>query len=128
MLFKGITKKFKLTNEQQYNTIGQFWDEMSLLYGLENIIGLGYKWTNDEIYYAIGLKNGEIPSFNFTMLLPEEGWTVVEGRTELLKEIYDDIYINGPLDIEIETFDSNGNCKIMYYRNKSSCLDTLKNN
>ena len=28
MIFYGITKDFDLTDEQQYDTIGQFWDEM----------------------------------------------------------------------------------------------------
>ena len=26
MIFKGITKSFSLKNEDQYNTIGAFWD------------------------------------------------------------------------------------------------------
>ena len=44
MLFKGISKEFSLLKEDQYNTIGAFWDEMEALYGLENLQGLGYKW------------------------------------------------------------------------------------
>ena len=40
MLFKGISKEFSLLKEDQYNTIGAFWDEMSLLYGLENLQGV----------------------------------------------------------------------------------------
>lgn len=48
MQFNGISRVFKLTNEQQYETIGRFWDEMALIYGLENLRGLGYKWENDE--------------------------------------------------------------------------------
>ena len=39
MIFKGISKEFSLLNEDQYNTIGEFWDEMALLYGLENLQG-----------------------------------------------------------------------------------------
>lgn len=53
MQFNGIARVFKLTNEEQYETIGQFWDEMARDYGLENLRGLGYKWENDEISYAI---------------------------------------------------------------------------
>jgi hypothetical protein len=42
MVFSGISRVFDLTDEQQYETIGQFWDEMAALYGLENLRGLGY--------------------------------------------------------------------------------------
>ena len=44
MIFNGISRVFKLTSEEQYETIGRFWDEMSLIYGLENLRGLGYKF------------------------------------------------------------------------------------
>ena len=50
MLFKGISKEFSLLNEDQYNTIGSFWDEMEALYGLENLQGLGYKWEKGVIF------------------------------------------------------------------------------
>ena len=33
-----------------------------------------------------------------------------------LKEIYDEIYKNGKLKYEIETFTEDGKCKIKYYR------------
>jgi hypothetical protein len=56
MLFFGITKEFSLIDEDQYNTIGAFCDELYLIYGLENLQGLCYKWENNKIYYAIGLK------------------------------------------------------------------------
>ena len=38
MIFIGIAKEFCLTNKQQYDTIGRFWDEMANLYGLENLL------------------------------------------------------------------------------------------
>ena len=116
MLFTGISRVFNLTNQEQYETIGAFWDELSLKYGLENLQGLGYKWSNNEIYYAIGLKNGIIPDSDFHFSLPDEGWIEVNGETDNLKEIYDEIYKAGPLTFEIETFDENGKCKIKYYR------------
>ena len=53
MLFTGISKEFSLKNENKYNTIGDFQDKISELYGLENLQGIGYKWDN-KIYYAIG--------------------------------------------------------------------------
>ena len=116
MLFIGITKQFSLDYEEQYNTIGEFWDEMSLKYGLENLQGLGYLWENNIIYYAIGLKNGVIENHNFSIELPDNGWIIFNGKTDELKEIYDEIYKLGPLKYEIETFDEDGNCKIKYYR------------
>ena len=116
LIFKGIAKEFSLFNNDQYNTIGKFWDEMSALYGLENLQGLGYKWAGGKIYYAIGLKVGDIPNDNFSMQLPDTGWTVVHGKTDNLQGIYNEIYKSGPLQYEIETFQENGDCQIKYYR------------
>ena len=116
MIFVGIAREFSLENENQYNTIGDFWDEMSSLYGLENLQGLGYKWENNKIYYAIGLKVGKIKDFNFTTELPDEGWIKIHGKTDDLKVIYDEIYKTGRLKYEIETFTLSGNCTIKYYR------------
>ena len=116
MTFKGISKKFSLLNENQYNTIGDFWDEMASLYGLENLQGLGYKWAVGEIYYAIGLKVGDIKSYNLCIELPDEGWNTIDGETDNLKKIYNEIYQSGPLKYEIETFTESGQCRIKYYR------------
>ena len=116
MNFCGITKDFSLSNEQQYDTIGQFWDEMAMLYGLENLQGLGYRWKDGLLSYAIGLKNGCVNGWNFRMELPEQGWVTVTGKTAYLKQLYDEIYQDGALQYEIETFDEDGNCKIKYYR------------
>ena len=116
MLFIGITKTFSLKNEDQYNTIGDFWDELSLLYGLENLQGLGYKWEKGKIFYAIGLKKGEIENANFRIELPDDGWQIVEGETDRLKEVYDELYKTGRLKYEIETFTEEGKCLIQYYR------------
>ena len=116
MIFKGIAKEFSLLNNDQYNTIGNFWDTMSLLYGLENLQGLGYKWEGNTIFYAIGLKNEDIQEYNLSIELPDSGWITVEGETDHLKEIYEEIYKEGQLKYEIETFDENGKCQIKYYR------------
>ena len=116
MIFKGIAKSFSLQNNDQYNTIGAFWDDMALLYGLENLQGLGYKWENGTIYYAIGLKHGEIDNCNFCIELPDDGWIVTHGKTDNLPNIYNEIYKFGPLKYEIETFTENGNCTIRYFR------------
>ena len=116
MKFSGIKKTFSLLNEDQYNTIGAFWDELSEVYGLENLIGLGMNWRDNKMDYVIGLKNGTITNSNYEVDLPDNGWVEVIGQTDNLKEIYDVIYQDGPLKYEIETFDENGSCKIMYYR------------
>ena len=120
MVFKGISKTFSLLNEKQYDTIGAFWDEMSDIYGLENLVGLGYKWHNGKIDYAIGLKNGEIDGCNLTITLPDDDWVEVRGKTDNLKQIYDEIYKNGALTFEIESFYNNGDCIIKYYRKKNN--------
>lgn len=116
MIFKGIFKEFSLRNDDQYNTIGDFWNEMALLYGLENLQGLGYKWEGDVIFYAIGLKVGDIKDYNLCIELPDAGWAVVVGKTAELKEIYEEIYKAGRLKYEIESFFENGKCRIKYYR------------
>ena len=116
MVFKGITKIFLLTNEQQYETIGNFWDELSAIYGMENLQGLGYNWQGNTMAYAIGLKNGVIPNANAEVLLPDDGWSVYKGRTDDLKAIYDEIYKDGRLQFEIETFTENGDCEILFVR------------
>ena len=92
MLFAGISRVFSTINDDQYNTIGAFWDELSEKYGLETLRGLGYNWTKDTIGYAIGLKEGIIEGANCEIELPDDGWTTVSGRTDELGKIYDDIY------------------------------------
>ena len=118
MIFKGITRSFSLKNEDQYNTIGAFWDEMEALYGLENLLGLGYKWQNGKIEYAIGLKKGNIEGYNLTIELPDNDWVTVKGKTHNLKQIYNEIYASGALTYELESFFNSGDCVIKYYREK----------
>ena len=120
MIFRGIKRTFSLLGEDQYNTIGEFWDEMSVVYGLENLRGLGYNWHGTTMEYAIGLKNGDIKDYNFSIDLPDSGWTVAEGETDNLKQMYDEIYKSGALDYEIESFSESGKCRIEYYRKNSN--------
>ena len=116
MTFQGISREFSLACEEQYDTIGAFWDELTKIYGLEALLGLGYKWENGKIFYAIGLKSGIIDGCNFSIELPNGGWEAVSGETKKLKEIYDEIYKSGRLKYEIEEFYENGSCKIRYIR------------
>ena len=119
MIFKGISKTFSLINNEQYNTIGAFWDEMADIYGLENLCGLGYNWKGSTMDYAIGFKNGDIDNYNVSINLPDNDWIIANGKTEELSKLYNEIYKNGALTYEIETFYENGNCVVEYYRKKS---------
>lgn len=116
MKFVGIGKTFSTRNENQYNTIGEFWDALSKEYGKENLRGLGHHWTSDTIEYVIGLKNGTIEHANVFVELPDDGWCRATGKLSELGKIYDEIYRAGKLTYEIETFDENGDCEILYYR------------
>lgn len=115
MVFYGISKVFSTENNQQYDTIGAFWDELSEQYGRERLRGLGYHWTPDTIEYVIGLREGIIENTNCAVDLPDVGWMTVHGKTADLSSIYDEIYVNGRLKYEIEMFDNHGECEIWYY-------------
>ncbi len=116
MVFKGISKVFSTENETQYRTIGEFWNKQSTKYGIENLRGLGYNWTDNSIEYVIGLKNGEIEGTNIAVELPDDGWIIATGKLADLSDLYDEIYEQGKLKYEIEQFDEEGNCEISYYR------------
>ena len=116
MIFEGIGRTFSTVNERQYATIGAFWDELSAKYGLENLRGLGYGWTEHSIEYVIGLKNGRIDGANRAVELPDDGWVSVRGRTERLGQIYGEIYKDGRLKYEIECFTDEGDCEIRFLR------------
>ena len=116
MIFKGIGRTFSTENEQQYETIGAFWDSLSAEYGLENLQGLGYGWTDRSIEYVIGLKTGVIDGADRAVEVPDEGWTTVVGRTERLARIYDEIWRGGRLRFEIERFTDSGDCEIRFMR------------
>lgn len=119
MLFEGIGRTFSTENDRQYETIGAFWDELAAKYGLENLQGLGYGWTERTIEYCIGLKTGRIDGANRCLRLPDDGWTQVRGRTEDLERIYAEIYRGGRLAYEIERFTDGGDCEILYWRSGS---------
>lgn len=116
MEFVGISRTFSTIGDKQYETIGAFWDELSEIYGRENLQGLGYNWTESSIEYVMGLKDGVIEGQNITVTLPDTGWECVSGRVDQLSEIYTVIYQEGPLKYEIEMFDDKGNCEIAYWR------------
>ena len=119
MLFRGIGRTFSTENDQQYETIGAFWDELAAKYGRVNLQGLGYGWKARSIEYVIGLIDEEIDGENRTVTLPDMGWVTVRGRTAELGKTYEQIYQEGRLEYEIERFTDSGDCEIMYYRSTS---------
>ena len=122
MIFKGHSKIFSTINNKQYESIGDFWDEMILKYGIENLRGLGFNWTETTIEYIIGLKNNEkfdnVNSIWKEIELPDDRWEIVVGKTDNLEKIYEDIYRISDLKYEIEKFNNDGTCEIMYIRDK----------
>ena len=119
MIFKGYTGTFSTIDNDQYRTIGDFWDFMTEKFGLENIVGLGYLWLKDEIYYAIGLKGKDIDknlqfeNFKYCEIaLPDDDWKIYRGRTEDLTKFYDEIYKNGRVKYELENFFEDGSFEI----------------
>jgi hypothetical protein len=50
------------------------------------------------------------------VILPNSGWIAVKGKTAELDMIYQEIYADGVLTYEIETFTDEGECEILYYR------------
>ncbi len=116
MTFTGIGRIFSTEGDRQYETIGAFWDELSAEYGMENLRGLGYGWTDSTIEYVIGLKEGVIPGADRDVELPDAGWTAVSGKTELLDRLYEEIWREGRLRYEIESFRQDGTCEILYLR------------
>ena len=98
MLFKGIGRTFSTENDQQYETIGAFWDDLAAKHGRGNLQGLGYGWTERSIEYVIGLIDGEIGGADQAVELPDTGWVTVKGKTANLGKIYEMIYQEGKLN------------------------------
>lgn len=123
MVFCGIGMVFSTKDEMQYRSIGEFWDTLSKRYGRENLQGLGFGWTEDTITYVIGLKQGILEdaccfpgAHPMEVMLPDSGWMQFSGRTEQLPQLYDRIYLEGPLLYEIESFSEDGSCAIRVIR------------
>ena len=101
MRFCGISRTFSTENEIQYENIGQYWDDFASLYGREAIKGLGFNWP-DCVYKEVEL--------------PDSGWKAYAGQTEDLSDMYGEIYQEGPLKYEIESFFEDGSCSLEIYR------------
>lgn len=129
MIFRGISIIFSTAHGAQYAAIGQYWDDMSNIFGRENIRGLGYNWMKDTIEYVIGMKDNSVIEIKNEELsekysravykeisLPDYGWKTYTGETNKLAEIYKKIYEEGSLNYEIESFSNVGTCKILINR------------
>lgn len=132
MIFKGYVMTFSTVGEKQYETIGKIWDLMSNLYGISNIRGLGYGWTDSSITYCFGFKEelsddvylerletvNELSQkpFRFNKIeIPDSDWKEFNGTVNTIPEVYDEVYKDGNLDFEIETFDEEGNFKTVVH-------------
>ncbi len=128
MIFNGISCRFSTVNSMQYESIGEYWDFFSNIYGRENIKGLGYNWSTDSIEYVIGLIDEEL-SFDLSKIqktypnaiykkirLPEHEWKHYRGKTEYLGQMYEEIYNEGILTYEIESFTDEGTWEILICR------------
>lgn len=124
MIFEGYSKTFSTKKNQQFQTIGAFWDTMSALCGRENLRGLGYNWSIDSIDYVIGLKSNEKIELQINemqaewkkIILPDAEWKHYHGKTNELGKLYEKIYKEGNLTYEIEEFNEDGTCIIMITR------------
>lgn len=77
MKFIGIRKVFSTKNEEQYSTIGAFWDEMSAIYGRENLMGLGCFQAPD--------RTGELFCKEDGIKVSVTGNAVLFGRADILE-------------------------------------------
>lgn len=138
MIFNGASIRFSTEGDMQYETIGMFWDLCASVYGREALRGLGYNWSDNKIEYVIGLKNNELidmetirhtyPTAQYKeIFLPEKGWEHYEAYTKELDRLYGDIYRQGPLTYEIESFREDGTCRISVTRELPE-LDILVEN
>lgn len=126
--FKGMSLVFSTKDEKQYEEIGAYWDYFSSLFGRENLEGLGYNWTEDTIEYVIGSRSRKLkfdqhnfwskyPKCEYKEIeLPTQGWITYNGETEKLGQLYEEIYKDGPLTYEIETFSEDGSCQVQIFR------------
>lgn len=124
---------FSTVGEKQFEAIGIVWDIFSNLYGIENIRGLGYGWTDNSITYCFGFKEelsddvylerletiNELVDkpFRFNKIeLPDSDWKEFNGTVDTIPELYNEVYKAGNLDFEIETFDQDGAFKsVVHY-------------
>lgn len=136
LTFIGIGRKFSIIGEDQYNTIGRFWDLMSKFTNKDDLIGFGCNWTKTDMEYYIGfiydvdyadilnnlnskMKNLKIAKFK----LGTNDWNLYEGKTKNISKMYDFIWTDKVVTSELEFFTNDGNCYLLI--NKTN--DIIKN-
>lgn len=130
LTFIGIGKKFSIIGEDQYNTIGRFWDLMSDFTNKDDLIGFGCNWTKTDMEYYIGfihdidyrnilnnlnfkMKNLKIKKFK----LDTKDWILYKGKTKNINKMYDFIWTDKVVTSELEFFTNNGNCYLLINKN-----------
>lgn len=129
MIFKGIKVTFSIENGRQYIDIARLWDVMEKYYDVDRLSGLGLNWTKDTMDYIIGFRDNSMtnevlkvikPHFTSAeyviKLLPNRDWKKYKGHVSKIKEKYSEIWKAGAVKYEIETFDKDGNMKLLIHR------------
>ena len=129
MIFKGIKVTFSTENGRQYIDIAKFWDIMEKHYDVDRLSGLGLNWTKNTMDYIIGFRDNSMTnevlkvikpyytSAEYVIkLLPNRDWEKYKGHVSKIKEKYSEIWKAGAVKFEIETFDKDGNMKLLIHR------------
>lgn len=129
MIFKGIKVTFSIENGRQYIDIAKFWDIMEKYYDVDRLSGLGLNWTKNTMDYIIGFRDNSMTnevlkvikpyytSAEYVIkLLPNRDWKKYKGHVSKIKEKYSEIWKAGAVKFEIETFDKDGNMKLLIHR------------
>lgn len=129
MIFRGIKVTFLLENERQYVDIAKFWSIMEKYYDVNKLSGLGFNWTDTTMDYVIGFRDNSMtaaeldkikPYFRSAeyviKLLPKDNWKKHIGHVSQIKEKYNELWKAGAIKYEIETFDEEGNMKLLIHR------------
>lgn len=121
MFVAGWMKRFPCGHGEQFELIGQFWDEMRRRLPDAELCGVGYGWENDTLCYLIGRLNAsperhaEVADAKYlTLALPEDGWETWKCGVDALGETYAAIYAVSRLDYEIEFIGPE--CTLMIHR------------
>lgn len=129
MIFRGIKVTFSIKDGRQYIDIPKLWEIMEKHYDIEKLSGLGLNWTKTTMDYVIGFRDNTMtkdeldkirpyfPSAEYVVkLLPKTQWKKYKGHFNDRAEKYKEIWKLGQVRFEIETFDNEGNMKLLIHR------------